>query len=582
MNWLELSEHFAQYLEADPKCKGKINGNGILRGHCPLPSHEDKQKSFAYFVQSAGYSCACGKGKASSLMDSLGWKHDGIDWKTAQPVHIATYDYRDEDGLLLFQVTRFCPKKFYHRRPDGNGGFIDDIEGVRKVLYRLPELSLLEPGSKVLIVDGEKDVETAYNLGMPATCCSSGMHNWQDNYAAQFKDLMPTIIADKDADDSGRKAAKKVKESLKAAGIDANIIEMPGPMPPIKDLTDWVSTGETLESLKRLLSAGPISLLRSKIETLASLADLIDAPVDYVISPLAIKKCITLFQGLPKGGKSTFVLYLSICCSMDQWEAPNILAAKNKRRVLYIPYEDARQLLVQRAAKYVAGMGHPYRTLPTDLDIIYRPEIWFEDPKYGDALIEIVKTGGYDLLVLDTLSYVHRSNENEASEMVLPMYHIKRVAEDANVALIYIHHVSKSAEGKAIQNKGRGSGAITAAADIIVDWGDRGKTDISPVEIRSKWDDDLTFNVEYKKNADECKSVSWILSQSEDEDIDYSQKIINVLMAYPKGLTSGQLKELSGIPERTFYRCLENMKDKRVSSKADGRTVLYTFKELKS
>ena len=35
----------------------------------------------------------------------------------------ASYDYRDEDNKLLFQVVRFEPKDFRQRRPDGNGGW---------------------------------------------------------------------------------------------------------------------------------------------------------------------------------------------------------------------------------------------------------------------------------------------------------------------------------------------------------------------------------------------------------------------------------------------------------------------------
>jgi hypothetical protein len=48
----------------------------------------------------------------------------------------ATYDYRDENGALLFQVVRKVPKKFVQRRPNGSGGWIWNLDGVRRVLYR--------------------------------------------------------------------------------------------------------------------------------------------------------------------------------------------------------------------------------------------------------------------------------------------------------------------------------------------------------------------------------------------------------------------------------------------------------------
>ena len=52
----------------------------------------------------------------------------------------ATYDYCDEDMRLLFQVCRFPDKQFRQRQPGGDDGWIWHLEGVRRVLYRLPEL----------------------------------------------------------------------------------------------------------------------------------------------------------------------------------------------------------------------------------------------------------------------------------------------------------------------------------------------------------------------------------------------------------------------------------------------------------
>src|SRR5204863_3131772 len=52
----------------------------------------------------------------------------------------AVYDYRAEDGTLLFQAVRFQPKDFKQRRPDGKGGWVWKLGNVRRVPYRLPEL----------------------------------------------------------------------------------------------------------------------------------------------------------------------------------------------------------------------------------------------------------------------------------------------------------------------------------------------------------------------------------------------------------------------------------------------------------
>ncbi|MER3426470.1 MAG: hypothetical protein C4299_04890, partial [Thermoleophilia bacterium] len=67
----------------------------------------------------------------------------------------AVYDYVDEENRLLFQVVRYRPKAFAQRRPDGNGGWIWNLDGVRRVLYRLPEvLEGVRAGETIYVVEG--------------------------------------------------------------------------------------------------------------------------------------------------------------------------------------------------------------------------------------------------------------------------------------------------------------------------------------------------------------------------------------------------------------------------------------------
>src|SRR4030095_197376 len=68
----------------------------------------------------------------------------------------ATYDYRDETGKLLFQAVRYIGKDFSQRNPDGAGGWIWKLEGVRRVPYRLPELMAADPNDLVFLPEGEK------------------------------------------------------------------------------------------------------------------------------------------------------------------------------------------------------------------------------------------------------------------------------------------------------------------------------------------------------------------------------------------------------------------------------------------
>jgi len=83
------------------------------------------------------------------------------------------YPYLNEKGNLLYQVIRTTPKGFYQQRPDGNGGFINNMNGVTPTIYQLPKIktaiSMDEP--LIVIPEGEKDCDNCFRkLGIVATC----------------------------------------------------------------------------------------------------------------------------------------------------------------------------------------------------------------------------------------------------------------------------------------------------------------------------------------------------------------------------------------------------------------------------
>ena len=66
--------------------------------------------------------------------------------------------------------------------PTSSGGWAWNVKGVRRVLYRLPEL-LARPDETVYVVEGEKDADRLASLGLLATTNSGGAGKWQDQYA---------------------------------------------------------------------------------------------------------------------------------------------------------------------------------------------------------------------------------------------------------------------------------------------------------------------------------------------------------------------------------------------------------------
>jgi len=150
---------------------------------------------------------------------------------------VKTYDYTDEHGKLLYQVVRFDPKDFRQRRLDGQGGWIWNTKGVRKVLYRLPELLAANPSEPVFIPEGEKDVEKLRSMELIATCNVGGAEKWRNEYNEPLRHR-PTVII-QDNDDSGSKQAEQVAHSLHGIAASVKVVALPN-VPESGDVSDWL------------------------------------------------------------------------------------------------------------------------------------------------------------------------------------------------------------------------------------------------------------------------------------------------------------------------------------------------------
>lgn len=157
---------------------------------------------------------------------------------------VATYDYTDESGVLLYQTVRYNPKSFNQRRPDGAGSWTWKLDGVRLVPYRLPELlRALNAGDTVYITEGEKDADAIHDAGGVATCNPMGAEKWRDEYSEHFRGTTSRVYIVADRDEPGRKHALRVRDSLLNVGVTAQIVEAREG----KDASDHLRAGHGLE-----------------------------------------------------------------------------------------------------------------------------------------------------------------------------------------------------------------------------------------------------------------------------------------------------------------------------------------------
>jgi hypothetical protein len=237
------------------------------RARCP--AHEDATPSLSLWLGRngaliLGCHAGCDKGrilaaKGLSMRDLFPPQTPdayGKDRHVPPPRRVvATFDYRDEEGVLLYQSVRYQPKDFRQRRPDGKGDWVWDLEGVRLVPYRLPEL-LARPAAPVFVVEGEGKADALLSLGFVATCnCGGCGMGWLPAYSAVLAGRRVVILPDRD--NAGTKHAMHVAGSLLvhgAAGV--RVVMLPG-LAEHEDVHDAIRRGMTRGELLAVVRTSP-------------------------------------------------------------------------------------------------------------------------------------------------------------------------------------------------------------------------------------------------------------------------------------------------------------------------------------
>lgn len=169
-----------------------------------------------------------------------------------RPRMMAAYDYKDESGAVLYQACRYSPKGFKQRATNPSGGWTWSMEGVRRVLYRLPELLAADPSATIFVAEGEKDVDALIKLGLVATCNVGGAGSWKDEYSDVLTGRNVVVLPDNDQ--KGRDHADHVVRSLQGKAATIKVVALPD-LPPKGDVSDWLAAGGTVEKLAELVDA---------------------------------------------------------------------------------------------------------------------------------------------------------------------------------------------------------------------------------------------------------------------------------------------------------------------------------------
>lgn len=443
---------------------------------CRCPAHEDKRASLSIKDGPDGKLLVhCHAGCAQDdVINSL--KVAGL-WGTAKPTPartpppvqinlgqgkgkiVETYDYVSEDGELLYQAVRYEPKDFRQRRPEGDG-WSWSIKGVRRVLYRLPDvMAAVADGQTIYICEGEKDVETARSLGLAATCNAMGADNGSGNkWLAEFADVLVNadVVVVPDNDESGTRHAEWVIQTLtgKARSISV-VVPKQG-----KDLTDWVNSGASRGDIE----ASAVDAL--EVETppprfpFLDVANLVSdiKPINWLVRDYLERDSIALVYGAPGGGKSFMTVDLAASVAMGQpWMGHQVHAG----RVFYIAGEGHN------------GLARRFRAWEVAKDTALKPGQLFKSAGAMQVLDEQMVVDVSDqiaatcqdeppaMVVIDTLARnFGAGDENSTEDMSRFITHVdKYLRQRFGCCVLVVHHSGHNME------RARGSSALKAAVD---------------------------------------------------------------------------------------------------------------------
>ena len=159
---------------------------------------------------------------------------------------IATYDYVNLSGELIYQVCRLKPKSFRQRRPDPHtpNAYLWNMEGISALPYWVTNIV---DNQTVYIVEGEKCADDLIDkFALPATTFHGGAGKWYPEVLQYFQGKNLILLPDNDT--PGKEHMQRLAHAFKNTAKSIKIVELPG-LEIKGDISDWITTGNTKEKL---------------------------------------------------------------------------------------------------------------------------------------------------------------------------------------------------------------------------------------------------------------------------------------------------------------------------------------------
>lgn len=354
--------------------------------------------------------------------------------------------YKDKLGQVLGYTVRFENEKdkdvvpYFNRNKQG-----DWCVGAPKGPRPLYGLNLIHSSASknptIWIVEGEKCAEALQWVHRLATTSMGGTN------AAKLTDWSPLagrkVRIWQDNDKAGKIYAEDVK--LQLEGL------MPPPTIEIVDVSklnlkekedafDWLQTHEQ-EELDR------ISLIKTKKGlkkvSIKGLLETEFKPIEFIFAPWLQTQGLCMIHSKTGVGKTFLAIGIAFAVAAGskflKWEAPKA------RGVLYVDGEMAGDDIKKRYEKIVVEYGFalpskPLEIITPDINEDILPDI---GTKAGQKLIEGQITDETELLILDNISCLQRTGEENPAEGWAVMQEWLLRLRSMGKAVLLIHHSGK-------------------------------------------------------------------------------------------------------------------------------------------
>lgn len=440
-------------------CRPRRSGERIT-ARCP--AHDDRSPSLSVARgNTRDIVVHCHAGCASdAVMHAL-----DVTWTDLSDSHkpddtmSATYEYCDAQGRPIYRVVRSPGKKFWQQHLTPNGEWLAGLNGVPRVLYRLPEvLRAVSAGETVWICEGEKDVDRVRAEGVTATCNSGGAGKFTDSHADVLAGATVVIVADRDT--TGMDHARQVAELLKRRQCTVRtVMAATG-----KDAYDHLAAGRTIDQFIDVDpdddQAVPEPTPDEDLDRYAHIVDWqefwandTDAE-DWLAFPLIPRgRSIALFAPA-KAGKSTIVL--SVVAALATGGDVLGYGPCPPAKVLYLDYEMTPSDLMDRLTEL--GYG-PHVDL-SNLYYALLPTLAPLDTIMGSsAVVRLAEKYGVDLVVVDTFGRAVEGEEDRADTVRAFYRHTGLALKARGIAVLRTDHAGKDVE--------RGQRGTSAKADDV-------------------------------------------------------------------------------------------------------------------